>query len=80
LRSKPLDGAARLASWGRTDGAHLRYRLWLLKDYFEGVLVQNSLCNLLNFRSANTPKFLEITALVLFSTATPVISNYQPTL
>jgi hypothetical protein len=44
--------------------------LWLLKNYFEGVLVQNSLCNLLNFRSTNTPKFLEITVLVLFSTTT----------
>jgi len=49
--------------------------MWLLKNYFESVLVQNSLRNLLNFRSTNMPKFLEITVLVPFSTTTPVYNN-----
>jgi hypothetical protein len=31
----------------------------------------------LNFRSSQTQKFDEITALVPFSTATPVIANYS---
>ena len=51
--------------------------MWLLKNYFESVLVQNSLRNLLNFRSTNMSKFLEITVLVPFSTTTPVRNSYS---
>jgi hypothetical protein len=36
---------------------------------------QNFICKSLNFRSTQTLKFAEITPLVPFSTATPVLVN-----
>jgi len=55
---------------GRTNGAKLCKRLWLLENSFDGFSAQNLLCKSLNFRSAEPRKFAEITALVPFSTAT----------
>jgi len=46
-----------------------------LKNSFEGLLVTNSICNSLIFRSTNTPKFAKTTVLVPFSTATGVYAS-----
>jgi hypothetical protein len=57
----------------------LRYRLWLLKNSFQGFLTTNFVRKLLNVRSPQTPKFNEITALVPFSTATPGYDSWPKT-
>jgi hypothetical protein len=53
----------------------LRERLWLLKNSFRGVSTTKFVRELLNVRSPKTLEFAEITALVPFSTATPVYNN-----
>ena len=55
----------------------LCYRLWLLKNSFCGLLTEKFVCKLLNFGSALTRKFAEITGLIPFSTATPVSDDYR---
>jgi len=54
-----------------------RNRLWLLKNSLELFPAQNFVCKLLNLRLARQLKFAEITALVPFSTGTPVFANYD---
>jgi hypothetical protein len=54
-------------------------RLWLLKNSLKGISAMKVVRKLLNVRSLSTLKFTEITALVPFSTATPVnVSNLSP--
>jgi hypothetical protein len=54
----------------------LCYRLWLLKNSFCGLLTEKFVCKLLNFGSALTRKFAEITGLIPFSTASPGYASY----
>jgi hypothetical protein len=46
-----------------------------VEKLFLNCSARNFLCKLLDIRSPKTPKFMEITALVPFSTDTPVYSN-----
>jgi hypothetical protein len=55
-------------------------RLWLLKNYFRGEIARKFVCKWLIVRSRNNAESHEITVLVPFSTATPVINNRALTL
>ena len=52
-----------------------RYRLWVLKNSFQGISTPKSARKLLNVRSSSALEFTESTALVPFSTPTPVCDN-----
>jgi hypothetical protein len=52
-----------------------RYRMWVLKNSFRGISRTKFARKLLNFRLPQALKFTQITALVPFSTATPVITH-----
>jgi hypothetical protein len=51
-------------------------RLWVLKNSFDLFSGQNLIYKLLNFGSAGRRKVADITALVPFSTETPVYNSY----
>jgi hypothetical protein len=50
----------------------------VLKNSFQGISIANFVRKLLNVGSPQALKFTEITALVPFSTPTPVSNNYRP--
>jgi hypothetical protein len=52
-------------------------RLWLLKNSFLAFSITKFARKLLNIRSPQALKFTEITALVPFSTPTPVYASYE---
>jgi len=60
----------------RSQRVHERNRLWLLKNSFQAFSTATLVRKLLNVRSPEELEFTEITALVTFSTATPVNNSY----